>query len=128
MIIHRVHRSNTYLENVQIWKGDAITGEYVGLISGKNMAGTTQNYEFCVDPAVHTLLLDHAYNQGWGQGSYFKIRVGGVTLMKGTLSRLSYTSFKVYRMCCCVKSLCSVHGSPNYRCMEVLGYYDKRLE
>ena len=128
MIIHRIHRSNTYLENVQIWKGDAITGEYVGLISGKNMAGTTQDYEFCVDPAVYTLLLDHANNQGWGQGSYFQIMVDDVVLMKGTLSRLSYTSFKVYRTCYCVGSLCSVHGSPNYRCMEVLGYYDERME
>lgn len=128
MIIHRVHRSNTYLENVQIWKGDAITGEYVGLISGKNMAGTTQNYEFCVDPAVHTLLLDHAHNQGWGQGSYFKIRVGGVTLMKAhCVACLTRPSRSI--VCVVVLSHCVAYmGSPNYRCMEVLGYYDKRLE
>ena len=97
MTIHRIHQQNTYLENVQIWEGNAVTGKYVGMISGKNMAGTTHDYEFCVEPTVHTLLLDHYSSSGWGSGSYFQVLVGNVVIMEATLDRLGLGAFKVYR-------------------------------
>ena len=121
MTIHRIHQQNTFRENVQIWEGDAVTGKYVGLISGKNMAGTTKDYEFCVEPAVHTLLLDHYTSAGWGSGSYFQILVGGVEIMEGTLDRLSLGAFKLYRQS---QSLFSLIASLTHKTTSTWRYSD----
>lgn len=97
MTLHRVHGSNTYLENVYIWENEPETGKFVGMINGKNRAGTTVNYEFCVNPVSHTLVFEHVSGTSWSTNSYVYVQMGGASLARHFIDRLGIDSIVVYR-------------------------------
>ena len=55
--IKRIYKSNAYEETIQIWEGEAETGTLMYEKNGLDMAGTEQNYEVCLNKALHTLVL-----------------------------------------------------------------------
>lgn len=97
MILHRVHGSNSYLENVYVWENEAETGKFIGMINGKDRAGTTVDFEFCVNPVSHTLVFEHASGSNWSTGSYVSVQIGGVTIARHFVDRLGLDSIVVYR-------------------------------
>lgn len=97
MTLHRVHGQNTYLENIYIWENQPNSGRFVGMINGKNKAGTTVDYEFCVNAVPHTFVFEHASGSYWSTGSYVAIQNGGVTLAQHFVDRLGIDSIVVYR-------------------------------
>lgn len=120
MVLHRVHFPNAYHESVQVWEGPIYTGKHVGVINGKDMAGKTYDYEFCVNPSVHTLLMGDSDNSGWTSGSYFDVRAGGVPVAHTLLDSLNLGSLTVYRGFPPFSVIPSVHA-PHPQCqLEVL--------
>lgn len=111
MTIHRIYASNSYRENIQIWNGPIYTGKHVGLISGKDQAGKTIDYNFCVEPSVHTLLMGHSESAGWTSGSYFDVQVGGAQIAHALLDRLNLESLTVYRELLHFNIMSSLHAS-----------------
>jgi len=55
--IQRVHGSSSDKEAFQIWEGDDGTGTLILEKDGVNCDATTVIYEVCVNPTLHTLVL-----------------------------------------------------------------------
>ena len=96
MTLHRVHKTDSYYETINIWEGEADTGKYVTTVNGLNMAGTTRDYPICVNAAVHTLALSEYNNNGWTQGSYMDILMGGYYTDYTSGGRLGWRFMSVY--------------------------------
>ena len=59
--IKRIYKGNAYEETFQIWEGEAETGTLMYEKNGLDLADTEQNYEVCLNKALHTLVLLDAY-------------------------------------------------------------------
>ena len=59
--IKRIYRGNAYEETFQIWEGEAETGTLMYEKNGLDLANTEQNYEVCLNKALHTLVLLDSY-------------------------------------------------------------------
>ena len=55
--IKRIYKGNAYEETIQIWEGEAETGTLMFEKNGLDLANTEQNYEVCLNKALHTLVL-----------------------------------------------------------------------
>ena len=59
--INRIYKSNAFEETFQIWEGEPKTGTLMYEKNGLDLANTQQNYEVCLNKALHTLVLLDAY-------------------------------------------------------------------
>ena len=55
--IKRIYKGNAYEETFQIWEGEAETGTLMYEKNDLDLANTVQNYEVCLNNALHTLVL-----------------------------------------------------------------------
>ena len=55
--IKRIYKGNAYEETFQIWEGEPKTGTLMFEKNGLDLANTEQNYEVCLNKALHTLVL-----------------------------------------------------------------------
>ena len=59
--INRIFKGNAFEETFQIWEGEPKTGTLMYEKNGLYLANTQQNYEVCLNKALHTLVLLDAY-------------------------------------------------------------------
>lgn len=59
--INRIFKGNAFEETLQIWEGEPKTGTLMYEKNGLDLASTQQNYEVCLNKALHTLVLLDAY-------------------------------------------------------------------
>ena len=59
--INRIFKGNAFEETFQIWEGEPKTGTLMYEKNGLDLANTQQNYEVCLNKALHTLVLLDAY-------------------------------------------------------------------
>lgn len=59
--INRIFKGNAFEETFQIWEGEPKTGTLMYEKNGLDLASTQQNYEVCLNKALHTLVLLDAY-------------------------------------------------------------------
>ena len=59
--INRIFKGNAFEETFQIWEGEPKTGTLMYEKNGLYLANTQQNYEVCLNKALHTLVLLNAY-------------------------------------------------------------------
>ena len=67
------------------------------MISGKNRASTTVDFEFCINAGKHTVVFEHSGDSAWGTNSYLLIQNGGVDIARHFLDRLGRDTITIYR-------------------------------
>ena len=55
--INRIYKGNAFEETFQIWEGEAETGTLMYEKNDLDLENTVQNYEICLNKALHTLVL-----------------------------------------------------------------------